>query len=74
MLQQVEIIAQPTRVAEHRSRVCRCISRGQLRKVCGTVADSLATAYQELLALLPAQERLNVDETGHKENAQRLWT
>ena len=50
------------------------ISRGQLRKVCGKVATSLDTAYAELLAALPAQDRLNVDETGHKENGQNLWT
>jgi transposase len=50
------------------------ISRGQLRKVCGKVADSLDAAYQHLLTLLPEQERLNVDETGHKEYKQRMWT
>lgn len=50
------------------------ISRGQLRKVCGKVATSLNTAYQELLALLPEQRRLNVDETGHKENGKGMWT
>ncbi len=50
------------------------ISRGQLRKICGKVATSLDSAYQELLNLLPEQERLNVDETGHKENGQGMWT
>ena len=50
------------------------ISRGQLRKVCGKVGRSLDPAYQDLLAALPAQERLNVDETGHKEYKQALWT
>ncbi len=50
------------------------ISRGQLRKVCGKVARSLDPAYQALLAALPTQERLNVDETGHKEYKQALWT
>ncbi len=128
VLQQIEVVATPVRVVEHRSRVCRCgkcdreftqpiprevraaglvgpqltaligylkgachcsfstirkfvrdvlkvaLSRGQLRKVCGKVADSLDTAYQELLAALPTQQRLNVDETGHKENGQGLWT
>jgi transposase len=55
--------------------VCRVtISRGQLRKLCGKVAASLAAAYQELLDLLPEQDRLNVDETGHKENGARMWT
>lgn len=50
------------------------ISRGQLRKVVGKVTDSLKDPYQQLLAMLPAEERLNVDETGHKENGKRLWT
>lgn len=128
VLQQVEIVARPLRVSEHRGLPCFCgrcqktqyaplpndirkaglvgprltaivaflkggchcsfttirkflrdvlgvtISRGQLRKVCGKVADSLDAAYQQLLALLPEQERLNVDETGHKEYKQRMWT
>ena len=50
------------------------ISRGQLRKVCAKVADSLQFSYEELLAALPKEGRLNVDETGHPENGQRLWT
>jgi transposase len=50
------------------------ISRGQLRKVCGKVARSLDASYEELLSALPEQERLNVDETGHKEYKQALWT
>jgi transposase len=50
------------------------ISRGQLRKLCGKVADSLDAAYQQLLAALPTQQNLNIDETGHKENGQGLWT
>jgi hypothetical protein len=128
VLQQIDVVARPTKVTEHRSRTCRClkcrkeftkpipravrkaglvgprltaligylkgachcsfstirtflkdvigasISRGQLRKVCGKVARSLDEPYQDLLAALPAQERLNVDETGHKEYKQALWT
>jgi transposase len=50
------------------------LSRGQLRKLVAKVADSLLDPYQQLLALLPQEERLNVDETGHKENGKRLWT
>ena len=46
------------------------ISRGQLRKVCGKVASSLDHAYEGLLAILPTQKQLTVDETGHKENAR----
>lgn len=128
VVQQIEIVVQPTKVTEHRSRTCRCsrcqkefvkpipravrkaglvgprltalvgylkgachcsfstirkflqdvvgvsISRGQLRKVCGKVARSLDQPYQDLLAALPEQERLNVDETGHKENKAAMWT
>jgi transposase len=128
VLQQIDVVARPTKVTEHRSRTCRClkcrkefvkplpravrkaglvgprltalvgylkgachcsfstirkflqdvvgvgISRGQLRKVCGKVARGLDPAYQDLLAALPEQERLNVDETGHKEYQQALWT
>jgi transposase len=50
------------------------ISRGQLRKVCGKVGRSLDQPYQDLLAALPQQERLNVDETGHKEYKAAMWT
>ena len=31
-------------------------------------------AYEELLARLPGEACLNVDETGHKENAKKFWT
>ncbi len=128
VLQQIDVVARPTKVTEHRSRTCRCrkcqkefvkpipravrkaglvgsrltaligylkgachcsfstirtflrdvagvsLSRGQLRKVCGKVTRSLDGPYQDLLTAAPAQERLNVDETGHKENGQGLWT
>ncbi|MGH9381606.1 MAG: IS66 family transposase [Thermoanaerobaculia bacterium] len=50
------------------------ISRGQLRKVCAKVSDSLEPAWTELLDRLPRQDRLNVDETGHKNNKQQMWT
>jgi transposase len=50
------------------------ISRGMLRKLVGKVSDALAEPYEALLALLAAEDRLNVDETGHKENGKRLWT
>lgn len=50
------------------------ISRGMLRKLVGKVSDSLAEPYEALLAMLPREDRLNVDETGHKENGQRMWT
>ncbi len=50
------------------------ISRGQLRKLCAKVNDSLESTYNELLERLPSQQLLNVDETGHKDNGQRMWT
>lgn len=128
VVQQVEIVAQPIQVTEHRGLPCFCaqcqkthyaplpddvrragligprltavvaflkggchcsfstirkflrdvvgitLSRGYLRKLCAKVADSLEAGYQQLLAALPQQDRLNVDETGLKEYAQRLWT
>lgn len=50
------------------------ISRGQLAKLIGKVSAALAGPYQDLLDRLPHQDRLNVDETGHKDNGQRWWT
>jgi hypothetical protein len=50
------------------------LSRGQLRKLIGKVSHSLLDPYEELLRLLPDEQRLNVDETGHKDNGQRMWT
>lgn len=38
------------------------------------VSAALAPAYEELWASLPSEPRLNVDETGHKNNGQRYWT
>lgn len=50
------------------------ISRGYLAKVIGKVTAALAEPYEELLALLPEQKFLNVDETGHKLNGAPWWT
>jgi len=50
------------------------ISRGQLRKIIEKVGTSLEIPYMELLNLLPFEDKLNVDETGHKENKKKLWT
>jgi transposase len=49
------------------------ISRGQLAKIIAKVSRALERPYEELLQDLPAQERLNVDETGHKQNGQPQW-
>ena len=50
------------------------ISRGQLAKIIGKVSEALEQPYAELRENLPAQARLNIDETGHKQNAARMWT
>jgi len=50
------------------------ISRGELARIIAKVSRALERPYQELLDDLPGQARLNVDETGHKQNGQRQWT
>src|SRR4051812_24914312 len=50
------------------------LSRGQLVKILGKVSEALEQPYGELLEDLPIQARLNIDETGHKQNGARMWT
>lgn len=50
------------------------ISRGYLVKVIGKVTRALEQPYQELLRLLPDENILNVDETGHKLKGAQWWT
>src|SRR4051794_21867500 len=50
------------------------ISRGQLAKIIGKVSQALEPPYKELLEDLPTAARLNIDETGHKQNGERMWT
>jgi transposase len=50
------------------------ISRGQLAKVIAKVSDAMEQAWRELLEELPGQPVLNVDETGHKDQGERMWT
>ena len=50
------------------------VSRGYLAKLIRKVSTWLGPAYEELLARLPGEACLNVDETGHKENAKKFWT
>jgi transposase len=50
------------------------ISRGELARIIAKVSRALERPYQELLDDLPSQARLNVDETGHKQNGERQWT
>jgi transposase len=50
------------------------ISRGQLAKVVAKVSEALRQPYEELLDRLPLEPRVNVDETGHKNNKELFWT
>jgi transposase len=50
------------------------VSRSHLNTVIGKVSAALAGSYQELLQDLPGQSVLNVDETGHKQSGERMWT
>jgi transposase len=50
------------------------ISRGHLAKLIRKVSRALKGVYDDLLDRLPTETRLNVDETGHKENKKRFWT
>jgi transposase len=50
------------------------ISRGQLAKLIRKVSDSLQDSYELLLHLLPKQDAINVDETGHKDQGEAMWT
>ena len=44
--------------------VCRATICNKIKKV----SAALGFAYRELLAALPGQDRINIDETGHKDN------
>jgi transposase len=50
------------------------ISRGYLRNLLNKAGDALESAFQELLAHLPTEAWLNIDETGHREEGSRFWT
>lgn len=50
------------------------LSTGHLAKVVRKASAALAPRYAQLQAALPDQAMLNIDETGHPENGQRLWT
>src|SRR3954463_2760667 len=50
------------------------ISRGELARIIAKVSRALERPYEELLDALPDEARLNVDETGHKQNGRRQWT
>ena len=50
------------------------VSRGYLSKIIQKVSNSLEMAYEELLRVLPLASKVNIDETGHKENGDKFWT
>jgi len=50
------------------------VSRGLLSKVIQRTSEALKQPYEELLNRLPFEQKLNVDETGHKENGKKFWT
>jgi hypothetical protein len=50
------------------------VCRGYLAKVMVRGSAALEPAVEELRALLPRQRVLNVDETGHKEKGEGMWT
>jgi transposase len=50
------------------------VSRGYLSKLCtGTISESLADSYDELVAAVPHQEQLGSDETSIKDNGKKHW-
>ena len=50
------------------------ISRGQLVNVVQKVSAAFETPYQELRAALVEEPHLGVDESGHKDSGDKLWT
>ncbi len=50
------------------------LSTGQLARLNRKTSAALDGSYDELLTLLPSQDVLNIDETGHKECKKNLWT
>jgi transposase len=50
------------------------IGRSTLAKTIDKVSKALEGTYEELLDLLPSEDELNIDETGHKNNGERWWT
>lgn len=50
------------------------LSTGQLAKVVRKASAALAPSYGQLEAALPDEAMLNIDETGHPDRGQRLWT
>ena len=50
------------------------LSRGQLAKVVQRVSRAIQRPYEELRGILAGQDRLGIDESGHKDAGRRHWT
>jgi transposase len=50
------------------------IGRSTLAKIVQKVSAALEGTYEELLTLLPFEDVLNIDETGHKDKGKLWWT
>lgn len=50
------------------------LSRGMLQKIIDKVSEAIAPIYEALFDNLTAQRVLNVDETGHRDSGQKMWT
>ena len=50
------------------------VSKGFIAKVVNKVSESLKDPYDAMLEQLCQEDVLNVDETGHKNNGNRMWT
>jgi transposase len=50
------------------------LSRGQLAKVVQKVSRAIRRPYEELRDALAGQDRLGIDESGHKDAGRRHWT
>ena len=50
------------------------VSRGFLVKQVHKASDAMAKSYAELVAQLPNESHLHIDETGHKESGKKRWT
>jgi hypothetical protein len=49
------------------------VARSTIQNAIFRVSGALASSHEEVLKALPRQESLNADETGWKENGNRLW-
>jgi len=50
------------------------VSTGQLAKVVQKSSRALEGTYQQLLEALPTQDYLGIDETGHTDQGDAMWT